>query len=51
MNIQIWLVNPKEEITPYSHKTENVMLKSTANPGYNDIGLYDTSSTASDILW
>jgi hypothetical protein len=24
---------------------------STAKPGYNDIGLYDTSPTASDILW
>jgi hypothetical protein len=23
----------------------------TVEPGYNDIGLYDTSSTASDILW
>jgi hypothetical protein len=23
----------------------------TENPGYNDIGLYDTSSIASDILW
>jgi hypothetical protein len=24
---------------------------STVEPGYNDIGLYDTSSIASDILW
>jgi hypothetical protein len=23
----------------------------TVEPGYNDIGLYDTSSIASDILW
>jgi hypothetical protein len=23
----------------------------TVKPGYNDIGLYDTSPTASDILW
>jgi hypothetical protein len=23
----------------------------TAEPGYNDIGLYDTSRIASDILW
>jgi hypothetical protein len=25
--------------------------KNTVQPGYNDIGLYDTSSIASDILW
>jgi hypothetical protein len=25
--------------------------KITADPGYNDIGLCDTSSIASDILW
>jgi hypothetical protein len=25
--------------------------KSTVEPGYNDIRLYDTSSIASDILW
>ena len=25
--------------------------KYTVEPGYNDIGLYDTSSIASDILW
>jgi hypothetical protein len=24
---------------------------STLEPGYNDIGLYDASSIASDILW
>jgi hypothetical protein len=24
---------------------------STVEPGYNDTGLYDTSSIASDILW
>jgi hypothetical protein len=24
---------------------------STLEPGYNDIGLHDTSSIASDILW
>jgi hypothetical protein len=23
----------------------------TVEPGYNDIGLYDTSSITSDILW
>jgi hypothetical protein len=23
----------------------------TVEPGYNDIGLYDASSIASDILW
>jgi len=26
-------------------------LAATDEPGYNDIGLYDTSSIPSDILW
>jgi len=29
----------------------HVKLQSTAESGYNDIGLCDTSSIASDILW
>jgi hypothetical protein len=32
--------------TVYTH-----MLIYTVEPGYNDIGLYDTSTIASDILW
>jgi hypothetical protein len=27
------------------------MLQNTVEPAYNDIGLYDTSYIASDILW
>jgi hypothetical protein len=26
-------------------------IRNTDEPGYNDIGLYDTPSIASDILW
>jgi len=26
-------------------------MSNTVEPGYNDIGLYDTSSITSDILW
>jgi hypothetical protein len=29
----------------------NKMIQYTVDPGYNDIGLYDISSIASDILW
>jgi hypothetical protein len=29
----------------------NIENKCTVEPGYNDIGLCDTSSTALDILW
>jgi hypothetical protein len=28
-----------------------ILIYNTVEPGYNDIGLYDTSSIASDILW
>ena len=27
------------------------MYRNTAKPGYNNIGLYDASHIASDILW
>jgi hypothetical protein len=30
---------------------ENSAVKNTVEPGYNDIGLYDTSPIASDIVW
>jgi hypothetical protein len=28
-----------------------LIIVNTVEPGYNDIGLYDTSPIASDILW
>jgi hypothetical protein len=31
--------------------TADAELKSTVEPGYNDIGLYATSSITSGILW
>jgi hypothetical protein len=30
---------------------KTLALISTVEPGYNDIGLYDTSPIASDVLW
>jgi len=32
-------------------KQDKIMVLCTAEPGYNDIGLYDTSPIASDIPW
>jgi hypothetical protein len=29
----------------------SICTQITVEPGYNDIGLYDTSSITSDILW
>ena len=29
----------------------NTLLANTVEPGYNDMGLCDTSSMASDIMW
>jgi len=29
----------------------DVVPQSTVEPGYNDIGLYDTSLIKSDIMW
>jgi hypothetical protein len=31
--------------------TEWIIHISTVKPGYNDLGLYDTSSITSDVLW
>jgi hypothetical protein len=31
--------------------TAFIVSQNTDKPGYNDIGLYDISATASDILW
>jgi hypothetical protein len=32
-------------------KTSEPPVESSVEPGYNDIGLYDTSPIASDIVW
>jgi hypothetical protein len=33
------------------HNSDVKELTNTVEPGYNDIGLYDTSLIASDVLW
>jgi hypothetical protein len=47
--------NVGESLDVYNerNKTYKYMLtyRYTAEPGYNDTGLYDTSLIASDILW
>jgi hypothetical protein len=32
-------------------EVNSLLIFSTVKPSYNDIGLYDTLSIASDILW
>jgi hypothetical protein len=31
--------------------SRSIYIRNTVEPGYNDIGLYDTLYIASDILW
>jgi hypothetical protein len=35
----------------FSDENHPDILRNTVEPGYNDIGLYDTSHIASDVLW
>jgi hypothetical protein len=37
--------------TTTKKKEEEGEMRYTVEPGYNDIGLYDTSHITSDILW
>jgi hypothetical protein len=46
-----WVVQPKH-VGVYKDNVQYLVIKTyTVEPGYNIIGLYDTSSIASDILW
>jgi hypothetical protein len=42
--------NNKEE-THKPMRRQNWAEQNAVEPGYNDIGLYDTTFTASDFLW
>jgi len=42
MSVDTFFIFSNRQYTPFLNR---------ADPGYNDIGLYDTSSITSDILW
>jgi hypothetical protein len=42
---------PYKNRTPFHWPSNPRPRQYTVEPAYNDIGLYDTSTTQSDILW